>query len=128
MGDTRFSISGTVHGDVQQSAGDIHSIKVSGAEAFDALSAAGQLRAAIASLDLVPDTRRSAEAELGHIERELSSLRPDRTEVARRLERFTAAVKAAGALATAGAALAGPVGVIAGWLGPVGATALRLMR
>ena len=41
--------------------------------------------------------------------------------LARRLE-------AAGALATAGAALAGPVGVIAGWLGPVGAAALRLVR
>jgi hypothetical protein len=129
VGDVHNSISGTVHGDAQQAGGDIHSTKVGGGtDTLDALVAAGHLRAALASLDLGPAARRTAEQELGYVERELSSPEPDRTEVARRLERFTAVIKAAGGLLAAGATIAGPVGVIAGWLGPLGAALLHLMR
>jgi hypothetical protein len=127
MGDVHNSIRGTVHGDVQQAGRDIHSIKVA-TDALDALVAAGHLRAALASLELAPAAWRTADEELAHVERELSSPDPDRADVARRLERFTAVVKAAGGLAAAGAAIAGPIGAIAGWLGPVGAGLLRLVR
>lgn len=127
MGDVRNTISGTVHGDVQQAGRDVHSIKVA-TDALDALVAAGQLRAALSSLDLAPAARQSADEELAHVERELSAPDPDRGEVARRLERFTAVVKAAGGLVATGTALAGPIGAIAGWLGPVGAGLLRLVR
>ena len=129
MGDVHNSVSGTVGGDVHQAGRDIRSVKVSGSpDAVDALVAANELRAALASLDIPPSAMRTAEQELDHVELALSSPEPDASEVARRLERFTAVLKSAGGLAAAGAAIAGPVGLIAGWLGPAGATLLRLIR
>ena len=51
----------------------------------------------------------------------------DTTAAGRHLRSFTANLKEAGALATAGVALAESIAKIAHWLGPLGAAALALL-
>jgi len=52
---------------------------------------------------------------------------PPRAAAAGALERLTRTLKSAGALASAGAALIGPLQAIGRWLGPIGATLLGIL-
>ena len=126
MGEVQNTISGTVHGSVQQAGRDIQAATVLGSR--DALAALWDLRAALSAAELTPAERDLAGRELRVLELELDSAVADRRQVLHSLERVTDLLKATGALAAAGAALAGPIGAIAGWLGPVGAGLLRTLR
>lgn len=93
----------------------------------DAQSAAQALKAVLTSLDLPPDVKAVAQQEAEQVERELGQSEPDREHVAGRLERLTRVLAGAGALASAGTALIGPLTTLAHWLGGIGAPLLRLL-
>ena len=108
------------YGTINQAGRDINITQV------QALEATADLRAALARAELVPEDNRAAERELDDVEEELRKPDPDKQRVAARLESFTAILKSAGALAVAGAALVGPIGVLAGFLGPLGHAVVKL--
>ena len=120
-------IEGSNYGTINQAGRDVNVTNVA-ASSLDALHAAGELRSALASLGLAPEDRRAAQQELDEVERELRRPDPDREQLAGRLRGLTQILKSAGALATAGAALFGPIGVIAGFLGPVGSAIVQAAR
>ncbi len=109
MGDNHVSIGRDNRGQIIQAQGDVH------VDAFDALLATRELRAALAGLD--PAVQRAAAGELSGLESALGGARPDRRAAAERLERLTKVLKAPGALATAGIALTHPLGVVAAFVG-----------
>lgn len=110
------------YGQINQAGGDIN---ITGGQA---LAATADLRAALARAGLPPDVTQVANRELDDVEQELRKPTPDKERMAARLESFTAILKSAGAFAAAGTALLGPIGVLAGFLGPLGQAALRLVR
>jgi hypothetical protein len=120
-------IDGSNHGTINQAGRDVNVTNLT-ASSLDALLAAGELRSALASLGLAPEDRRAAQQELDEVERELRRPDPDREQLAGRLKGLTEILKSAGALATAGAALFGPIGVIAGFLGPLGSAIAQVAR
>ena len=80
------------------------------------------LRGAIAQLRLTAAEREAADGELGAL-----AEAGDKEAAAGHLESFVALLKKAGALAEAGASLAGPVTKLAAWVGPLAAGALALL-
>ncbi|WP_426513008.1 hypothetical protein ACPPVO_21575 [Dactylosporangium sp. McL0621] len=120
-----FNIGNQTGGVVNNVAGDQY---VSGgqhgiASVAEARSAARDLRAVIERLELPGPVR----VEALEVERELGAQQPERARVAGRLERLTGVLSSTGALATAGAALTGPLIAIARWLGEAGAPLLRIL-
>jgi hypothetical protein len=96
----------------------------------DALDAVAVLRSLLASADLpglTDEDRATVEEDVGVIAGDLASDAPDREGVRSRLERVTEVLTRAGAVAGAGAALVGPLTTIAQWLGPLGASVLRML-
>ena len=108
--------------DINQAGGDVNVSNV------EALAAASELREALAQAGLSPEVGRVAGRELDDVESELRSPQPNKERMAARLESLTAILKSAGALAATGVALVGPIGVLAGFLGPLGHAALELTR
>jgi hypothetical protein len=92
-----------------------------------ALEALAELRAGVAATRLEPGPSVEVETELSHIEASLRRPEPDRARIAPRLERLTRILLAAGSLASAGSALVGPLGMLAHWLGALGAPVLGLL-
>jgi hypothetical protein len=121
--DNRFE--GDNYGQINQAGRDVN---VTNVGSLDALLATDALRAELGRLALSPEARRAAEDDLDEVERELRRPEPDRERVAGRLESLTEVLSSAGALAAAGAALLGPIGAIAGFLGPLGKAVLELTR
>lgn len=78
------------------------------------------LRAALDRAGLPPDVEPRARAYLEDVEAEMRSPAPRKASVATGLKKLTDVVLSAGALASAGAAVAGPLGAVAGWLGGLG--------
>jgi hypothetical protein len=76
---------------------------------------------------LPASSRQEAEQALETVETELHAPVPDKSAVAGGAERITRALDQAGALASAGEALAGPLRSIASFAGVAGAAALRLL-
>lgn len=124
MGDVNNTVSGTVHGNALLAGGDIHTTEVPA----DVLAAVARLRAAVSAVELTSQEREVAERELSDVEREMRSTAPDKDAVAARLQRLTRLLKATAGMAAAGAGLLGPISVIGGWLGPLGAGLLRAVR
>ncbi len=118
---------GDNYGQINQAGRDI-AITHIGDSVLDALQATAVLRAALGRAGLSARDEQAARHELEEVERELRQHDPDRQKIARRLERLTETLKVAGGLAAAGAALVGPIGVIAGFLGPAGQAVVKLLR
>ena len=118
---------GPVHGTINQAGRDIIAPGAASSP-VEALAAVAQIRAALNGVELPPEADQAARQELDAVEQELRKPEPDRDQVAGGLERATETLKTAGALAAAGAALVGPIGAVAGFLGPVGAAVLKLIR
>ncbi|HEV2873418.1 MAG TPA: hypothetical protein VG409_18605, partial [Actinomycetota bacterium] len=78
-------------------------------------------------LRLTEAERSSAEQDLAAMREAVDRPDPDTTAAGRHLRSFTANLKEAGALATAGVTLAESIAKIAHWLGPLGAAALALL-
>jgi hypothetical protein len=107
MGDVNNSVTGTVHGNIEQAGRDI-------IHGHDALATVAKLHAALASLEPGGAARRTAEHELDAIERELRRPEPDKAEVSRRLTRFLDVIRDAGGLVASGVSVAGALGIFAG--------------
>lgn len=112
------SIGGDNFGDIVQAGRDARVTKVTAADdALEALIAVRRLRAALGGAGLQGEAHAQASRAVDEIESELRAPEPDRETVARRLERLTGLLKAGGALLSAGAAIADPIGTIARWIG-----------
>ena len=96
-------------------------------DAREVLAELAGLRNALAGLRLTEAERSSAEQDLAAMREAVDRPDPDTTAAGRHLRSFTANLKEAGALATAGVALAESIAKIAHWLGPLGAAALALL-
>jgi paraquat-inducible protein B len=95
--------------------------------AEDARQALDSLRQAVAGAGLDEATAGQARAHLAELDTTARAAQPDRSRFARALERLTRLLAAAGPLATAGAALAGPLQTLALWLGALGGPILHLL-
>jgi len=93
----------------------------------DVPAALSQLRAALAAGGLPDDVMQNATAQVDEVERAATAGEPDRQRAATALEKLTRILVAAGPLATAATAFAGPLGALAGWLGPLGEGVARLI-
>jgi hypothetical protein len=93
----------------------------------DVTTTLAQLRAALAAAGLPEDVTRSASDQIEEVERAASGQKPDKERAATALEKLTRILVAAGPLATAATAFAGPLGALAGWLGPLGQGLTRLI-
>jgi hypothetical protein len=124
---TQFTnnVNGPNYGQLNQAGRDL---EVVNDDALHALHSVGRLRSALDLAPLTSTDKRLVERELDLVDRELRSPRPDRSDVAQRMSRVAEILKSAGALASAGAALLGPLGAIAGFLGPVGAAIVKSAR
>lgn len=129
MAEISNSINGDNYGEVIQAGRDANVTKVTGAgDPLDALIAVRRLRAALDGLELPSDERSAAARTVDELEAELRTAAPDREKVAGGLDRLTSLLKSAGTLAAGGAALLGPIGAIAGWLGPLGTAIANALR
>jgi hypothetical protein len=93
----------------------------------DVAAALAALRAALDGAGLPDDVRWSASQQVDEVERAASAAEPDRQRAATALEKLTRILVAVGPLATAATAFAGPLGVLVGWLGPLGQGVARLL-
>jgi hypothetical protein len=93
----------------------------------DPAQALAALRAAVEATPLPPHVAAAAKHDLDAASAALDAAEPDKAAAAGALERLTGTLKSAGALASAGAALIGPLQAIGRWLGPVGATLLGML-
>jgi len=93
----------------------------------DARRAVRDLRDALAGAGLGGATAAEAFARVAEIDAEVHAPEPDKRRAAGPLQRLVKLLADAGSLATAGAALAGPLQTLAGWLGVHGAAILGLL-
>ena len=93
----------------------------------DARCAVRDLRDALASAALGGAAAAQARAYVAEIDAAVHAPEPDRRRAAGPLKRLVELLADAGSLATAGAALIGPLQTLAGWLGAHGAAILGLL-
>ncbi|MDQ3897365.1 MAG: hypothetical protein M3326_09030 [Actinomycetota bacterium] len=86
----------------------------------DARDQLRRLRHALEGAGLPPAVSRQARAHLDRAEVEIGQGPESKPAVAERLKQVTQGLVSAGALATAGGAVLGPLGALAGWLGGIG--------
>jgi len=113
---------GDVHGPVQSGSGQQYVAGrdqvIAHGDAREVLAELTGLREALAGLRLTEAERSSAEQDLAAMGEAVDRPDPDTTAAGRHLRSFTANLKEAGALATAGVALAESIAKVAHWLGP----------
>jgi hypothetical protein len=93
----------------------------------DARRAVRDLRDALASAALDGATSAQVRAQVAEIDAAVHAPKPDKGRAAAPLKRLVELLADAGSLATAGAALAGPLQTLASWLGAHGAAILSLL-
>jgi hypothetical protein len=93
----------------------------------DARRAVHDLRDALAAAALDGATAAEARARVAEIDAEVHAPEPDKRRAAGPLKRLVKLLADAGSLATAGAALIGPLQTLAGWLGAHGAAIIGLL-
>jgi hypothetical protein len=129
---------GDVHGPVQTGSGQQYTAGrdqyvagrdqvVAHGQVGEVLAELSSLREALAGLRLTEAERSSAERDLQGLEEAVAGPEPDTKAASQHLQSFTANLKEAGALATAGVALVEGIAKIAQWLGPLGAGVLALL-
>ena len=111
IGSQSGGVINNVAGD-QHNSGGQHATIVTTAEVRDAAAA---LRAVVERSELSQNP--AVVADVHALQAEVNSPAPDHRTVADRMQRITAAAKSLGVLASAGVALAGPLRIIAAWLG-----------
>ena len=85
------------------------------------------LRGELDAFGLPPAARRTVEQTLDQAEAESRSSQPDKARFAQHIESITSLLRSTGALVSAGAEAVAPLHALAVWLGPLGATAARLL-
>jgi hypothetical protein len=93
----------------------------------DARRAVRDLRDALAGAALADATAAQVRGQVAEIEAAVHAPEPDKRRAADPLKRLVELLADAGSLATAGAALIGPLQTLAGWLGAHGAAILGLL-
>jgi hypothetical protein len=93
----------------------------------DARRAVRELRDALAGVVLDQATAVEARAQVAEIDTAVHAPEPDKRRAAGPLRRLVTLLTDAGSLATASAALIGPLQTLAGWLGVHGAAILSLL-
>jgi len=93
----------------------------------DARRAVGELRDALAGVALGKTAAAKARACVAEIDAAVHAPEPDKRRAAGTLKRLIKLLADTGSLATAGAALMGPLQTLAGWLGAHGAAVLSLL-
>jgi hypothetical protein len=93
----------------------------------DARRAVCGLRDALAGVVLDETTAAEARAQVAEIDAAVHAPKPDKRRAAGTLRRLIKLLADAGSLATASAALIGPLQTLAGWLGAHGAAILSLL-
>jgi hypothetical protein len=87
-----------------------------------------ELRRALAELQLTRGQHNQVEGDVAAIEEAAKNSDPDKKAVGGRLESLTDFLASAGALASAGQALTGPLSRLAEWLGPYGQAILNRLN
>ncbi len=90
-------------------------------------SSVEQLRAELDQMRLSTAERDAAARELAGLQAAVDAPDDQRDAAAQHLHAFTAGLKEAGAMASAGSSLVESIGKVARWLGPLGATVLALL-
>jgi hypothetical protein len=93
----------------------------------DVRRAVRELRDALAGAGLSHATAAEARAQVAEIDAAVHTPQPDKQRAASPLKRLVELLADAGSLATAGAALVGPLQTLAVWLGAHGAAILSLL-
>jgi hypothetical protein len=93
----------------------------------DAQEQLSTLRGGLDAFGLPPAARRTVEQTLDQAEAESRSAHPDKAKFAQHIESITSLLRSTGALVSAGAEAVAPLHALAVWLGPLGATAARLL-
>jgi hypothetical protein len=93
----------------------------------DARRAVHDLRDALAGAALDDAIAAEARARVAEIDAEVHAPQPDKQRAAGPLKRLVKLLADAGSLATAGAALIGPLQILAGWLGAHGVAIIGLL-
>jgi hypothetical protein len=93
----------------------------------DARRAVHDLRDALAGTALDDATAAEARARIAEIDAAVHAPEPDKERAVGPLKRLVKLLADAGSLATAGAALIGPLQTLAGWLGAHGAAIISLL-
>ena len=125
-----FNIGNQTGGVINNVAGNQY---ISGDQRGTAASAAvlrealEQLRAAVGNAGLDDKTSTAATAQLDEIDSTLTEQEPDRPKAGKALDKLAALLVSAGAVATAGQALAGPIQTIASWVGSWGPAVAQLL-
>ena len=125
-----FNIGNQTGGVINNVAGDQH---VSGGQqgvlvtTEDVRRTLASLRQAVTAARLDQAAEAGAQAEIAEMDEAIRAERPDRHRFAGALARLTRLLAAAGSLATAGAALTGPLQALASWLGTIGEPVLHLI-
>lgn len=104
--------------------GDINAAVASGS---DALELVRQLRTAIGTLELPAKTRTQTSTQLNAIEKEIDKPQPNKSSIADKLGKLTTLLKAAGAIATAGAGVVPIILRLASWLGEHGKAIIGML-
>ena len=89
--------------------------------------AVNELREALMTVSLPPNTTAEAQARVEQIDVAMKEPEPDRSRVADSLRRLTQLLASVGSLAVAGTALIGPLQTLATWLGELGQPIMRLL-
>jgi len=92
-----------------------------------ARQAVRDLRTALAAAPLERATRTKASAQTAEIDAAMRAPQPDKSRIAGLLNQLTRLLAGAGALATASAALIGPLHALVAWLGTLGEPILHLL-
>ncbi len=111
----------------QRVEGGQHGIQISREDARSAAAALSEILLAADLSALGHDERATVLEDAAVIDAEMAAPEPSRESVGVRLERVTSLLSSAGAFVGAGAALLGPLTTLAQWLGPVGASVLRML-
>ncbi len=122
-----FNIGSQQAGAIYQAGGDQTIHHGDGTLSVEALDAAAELQTALAATPMPESSRQEAQQVLEAVETELKAPAPDEGAVASGVERIIDVLGQAGALASAGEALAAPLRSIASFAGAAGAAALRLL-
>jgi hypothetical protein len=93
----------------------------------DAKRAVRQLRQALPGIPLYGPRAAEARAQAAELDAAVRAPQPDKRRAADTLKRLTDLLVGAGSLATAGAALAGPLQTLAAWLGTHGTAILGML-
>jgi hypothetical protein len=93
----------------------------------EARRAVCDLREALAGADLDVGMAAQVRAQVAEIDAMVRAPKPDKSRAAAPLKRLVDLLTNAGSLATAGAALVGPLQILASWLGVHGAVILSLL-